>query len=225
MLLTLIRTVLLYALLILAVRLMGKRQVGEMEPAEFVVTMLVANLAAIPMQDGATPLYSGIVPIFAVLSMELILSCLSFRFLPFRKLLCGKPVILIWEGKVDQSALARTLITQDELTRQLRQQGVTEIEKVQYAILETNGQVSVFPYPQHAPVTAKDAGVNTEKGSFPVALVSDGKLLTENLRFVGKDAAWVHDALSMRHASLSSTWMLTLDSSGKTAFIPKEDEK
>lgn len=225
MLLTLIRTVLLYGLLIIAVRLMGKRQVGEMEPAEFVVTMLVANLAAIPMQDGATPLYSGIVPIFAVLSMELILSCLSFRFLPFRKLLCGKPVILIWEGQVDQPALAKTLITQDELTRQLRQQGVTEIGKVQYAILETNGQVSVFPFPQHAPATAKDAGVKAEESPFPIALVSDGKLLTENLRFAGRDASWVQGELSRHNASLSSTWMLTVDSGGKTAFIPKEAAK
>ena len=120
MLLSYLRTICLYLVLILVVRLMGKRQIGEMEPAEFVVTMLIANLAAIPMQDSGIPLLSGLVPILTVLGVQLILAVASMRFISFRRLLCGKPVILIREGTIDQTNLRRARITLDELTEHLR---------------------------------------------------------------------------------------------------------
>ena len=121
MLLSYLRTICLYLVLILVVRLMGKRQIGEMEPAEFVVTMLIANLAAIPMQDSGIPLLSGLVPILTVLGVQLILAVASMRFISFRRLLCGKPVILIREGTIDQTNLRRARITLDELTEHLRE--------------------------------------------------------------------------------------------------------
>ena len=124
MILSYFRTLFLYLVLIFAVRLMGKRQIGEMEPAEFVVTMLVANLAAIPMQDGAIPLYSGLVPILTVLGMELVLSGLILRSVRLRQLLCGKPVILIDNGKILQENLKSARINLDELTGQLRAKDV-----------------------------------------------------------------------------------------------------
>lgn len=158
MLLSYLRTILLYLILILVVRLMGKRQIGEMEPAEFVVTMLIANLAAIPMQDSGIPLLSGLVPILTVLGVQLILAVASMRFIAFRRLLCGKPVILISEGKIDQVNLRRARITLDELTEHLRERRSWIWARCQYAILETNGQISVFPYPQYKPASAKDAG-------------------------------------------------------------------
>ena len=120
MLLSYMRTIILYLVLVAVIRLMGKRQVGQMEPSEFVVTMLIANLASIPMQDGGIPLYSGLVPILTVLGVELILTALSMRFVPFRKLLCGRPVILIENGKILQQNLRSTCITLDELTELLR---------------------------------------------------------------------------------------------------------
>ena len=163
MILSYLRTLLLYLVLILAVRLMGKRQIGEMEPAEFVVTMLVANLAAIPMQDGAIPLYSGLVPMLTVLGLELVLSGISLRSVPIRRLLCGKPVILIDNGKILQENLRKTRITLDELTGHLREKDVLDIRTVQFAILETNGNLSVFPYPKAKPASAKDAGVEARK--------------------------------------------------------------
>ena len=159
MLLSYLRTICLYLVLILVVRLMGKRQIGEMEPAEFVVTMLIANLAAIPMQDSGIPLLSGLVPILTVLGVQLILAVASMRFISFRRLLCGKPVILIREGTIDQTNLRRARITLDELTEHLREREVLDLGQVQYAILETNGQISVFPYPQYKPASAKDAGL------------------------------------------------------------------
>ena len=141
MLLSYLRTICLYLVLILVVRLMGKRQIGEMEPAEFVVTMLIANLAAIPMQDSGIPLLSGLVPILTVLGVQLILAVASMRFISFRRLLCGKPVILIREGTIDQTNLRRARITLDELTEHLREREVLDLGQVQYAILETNGQI------------------------------------------------------------------------------------
>ena len=222
MLLSYVRTVLLYLVLIAVIRLMGKRQVGQMEPSEFVVTMLVANLASIPMQDGGIPLYSGIVPILTVLALELILSGLVLRSIPLRRLLCGKPVILIENGRILQNNLRRTRITLDELTSQLREKDVLEPGEVQYAILETNGNISVFPYPAQQPATAKDAGIIAKRRYLPVTVVGDGYLYRENLALAGKDEAWLNKILKEKDADLASTWLLTVDGSDRVYFVKKE---
>ena len=148
MLLSYIRTVILYLVLVFGVRFMGKRQIGQMEASEFVVTMLIANLASIPMQDGGIPLFSGLVPILTVLGVELVLSGLMIKSVRFRRLLCGKPVILIDNGKLLQENLRSTRVTLDELAGHLREKDVLDIRSVQYAILETDGNLSVFPYPE-----------------------------------------------------------------------------
>ena len=131
MILSYIRTIILYIVLIFGIRLMGKRQIGQMEASEFVVTMLVANLAAIPMQDGGIPLYSGLVPILTVLGMELVFSGIIMHSIRFRKLLCGKPVILIDNGKILQENLRATRVTLDELASHLRQKDVMDLKAVQ----------------------------------------------------------------------------------------------
>ena len=223
MLLVYLRTILLYLFLILAVRIMGKRQVGEMEPAEFVVTMLVANLAAIPMQDGGIPLFSGLIPIFTVLAVEVLLAYLAIRSIRFRKLLCGKPVILIENGRILQKELTRTRISQDELTCHLRSSGVLDIRSVQFAILETNGKVSVFPFPKDQPATAKDAGIPAKARHLPITLISDGRLLSDNLARSGKDRAWLDRTLREKGADMAGTWMLSVDDGGTVVFVPRED--
>ena len=222
MILSYIRTVMLYLILIAVVRFMGKRQIGQLEPSEFVVTMLVADLAAIPMQDGAISLLSGLVPILTVLAMELILSGLSMRSIRLRKLLCGKPVILIENGKINQRNLRRTQVTLDELSGHLREKDVLDIQTVQYAILETDGNLSVFPYPAELPARAKDAGVKAGKQYLPVTIVSDGHLLENNLRVAKKDGAWLHRVLQERSATLEGTYLLTVDEKGQVYYIPKE---
>ena len=218
MILSYLRTLLLYLVLIFAVRLMGKRQIGEMEPAEFVVTMLVANLAAIPMQDGAIPLYSGLVPILTVLGLELVLSGATLRSVKLRKLLCGKPVILIDNGKLLQDNLRNARITLDELTGHLREKDVLDIQTVQFAILETNGNLSVFPYPKEKPASAKDAG----KQYLPVTIVEDAYLSKENLRRAGKDETWLKKVLAERNADVMSTYLLTVDASDQVLWLGKE---
>lgn len=218
------RTLILYGVLIMIIRLMGKRQIGQMEPAEFVVTMLVANLAAIPMQDGGIPLFSGLVPILTVLGMELVLSWLSVKNLTFRKLLCGKPVILIENGNIMQENLKRTRVSLDELTSHLRQKDVLDIGQVQYAILETDGNLSVFPYPKYRPATCKEAGIPADKQSLPVVLLSDGKLIEENLFLMKKDLRWLRRELQSRNTTPEEVYFMTLDQQGHILCIPKEKE-
>ena len=222
MILSYIRTIVLYLVLIAVIRLMGKRQIGQMEPAEFVVTMLVANLASIPMQDGGIPLYSGLVPILTVLGVELLLSGLSMRSVKLRRLLCGKPVILIENGRILQNNLRSTRVTLDELTELLREKDVLDLRSVQYAILETNGNLSVFPYPSERPASAAEAGVVPKPQHLPVTIVSDGKLLSANLAKAGRDERWVQKTLQKHHATINTTWLLTVDTEDQVVFYPKE---
>ena len=225
MLLSYIRTIILYLILIFVIRLMGKRQVGQMEPSEFVVTMLVANLASIPMQDGGIPLYSGLIPILTVLGAELVLSAISMYSVGLRRLLCGKPVILIENGRILRQNLRRTRISLDELTGQLREKDVLDPASVQYAILETNGQLSVFPFPKYRPASAKEAGIQAEKQSLPVTIIADGHLFHKNLPVAGKDLIWVEKVLKARNATIRDTFLLTVDGREQIFWLGKEDAK
>ena len=219
---TLIRTVLLYGLLILSVRLMGKRQVAEMEPAEFVVTMLLANLAAVPMQDNALPLISGLVPIFAILSLELMMAVGTVRFLPLRRLLCGRPTVLIRDGVIDQRAMSLSRVSLDELFQKLREKDAFDLAAVKYAILETDGELSVLPYPEHRQVTVGDCGLRPGKAELPYTLISDGNLLKKNLLAAGYDLAWLRDQLQQRHLRRRDVFLMTADRSGAVLLIRKE---
>ena len=222
MLLSYLRTAMLYLVLIAVIRLMGKRQIGQMEPSEFVVTMLVANLASIPMQDGGIPLLSGLVPILTVLGIELVLSTLSLRSIRVRKLLCGKPVVLIENGRILQDNLRKTSITLDELSGHLRLKDVLDPTAVQFAILETDGNLSVFPYPKHRPASASEAGIQAKPQYLPVTIVGDGYLYRDNLPLIGKDEAWVNRVLQARQATIATTWLLTCDKADHICFYPKE---
>ena len=220
--LSLLRTALLYLVLVLAVRMMGKRQIGQMEASEFVVTMLVANLAAIPMQDGAIPLYSGLVPILTVLGLELVLSGLLLRSMLLRKFFCGKPVILIDNGKILADNLRRTRVTLDELMGHLRQKDVLDIRTVQFAILETDGTLSVFPYPKYVPAGAGDAGIKVQEQYLPITLIQDGVVIRENLDKTGKDEKWLEKTLKKKGSNAESTLFMTLDEGGTVVWIGKE---
>ena len=224
MILSYIRTVILYLVLILVIRLMGKRQIGEMEPAEFVVTMLVANLAAIPMQDAGIPLLTGLIPILTVLGVELVLSWLMLCSGPLRRLFCGKPVLLIDNGRLLQGNLRLTRVTLDELMEELRLKGVTDLNTVRYAILETNGQLSTLLYAKDQPASARDAGQKVQEVELPITVISDGKLLSTNLAKTGKDENWVNAELRKRNCTQKDTLLLTVDSAGKVFFVRKKEQ-
>ena len=222
MILSYFRTVILYSVLIAVIRLMGKRQIGQMEPSEFVVTMLVANLASIPMQEDGIPLFSGLIPILTVLGMELVLSHLSLKSMRFRRLLCGKPVILIENGTILQDNLRKTRVTMDELTGHLREKDVLDLQSVQYAILETNGNLSVFPYPKERPASAKEAGIAVKKQYLPITIISDGVVLHKNLAVAGKDIRWLEQVLAQKHSTVAQTWLLTVDGGDRIRFYRKD---
>lgn len=213
------RAIFLYLVLIITVRLMGKRQVGQMEPSEFVVTMLLADLASIPMDDPSVPITQGLLPMAAVLVTELGLSLLSRDFIVFRKLLCGKPVILIENGRLLQKNLRKTRISPDELTGHLRIKDVLDITTVQYAILETNGELSVFLWPEYQP---PKAGKDGDPQSLPVTLIENGVLMQKNLFISGKDEAWVHKTLRRRKSTIERTYLLTVDGNNQVVWLSKE---
>ncbi len=219
---SLIRTFLLYTLLIVAVRLMGKRQVAEMEPAEFVVTMLLANLASVPMQDNGLPLLSGLVPIFTILGMELIVAVLTARFVPLRRVLCGRPSILIRNGGIDQRAMETSRVSAEELFQKLREKDVFDLRAVKYAILETDGELSVLPYPKYQSVTAGDLSLPGGQADLPFPLISGGVVLRHNLKDAGYDKIWLDRELRSRGLREKDVYLMTADRAGKVLVIRKE---
>ena len=224
MLFSFIRAMILYVLLVAVIRMMGKRQVGQMEPSEFVVTMMVADFASIPLAEASVPLYTGVVPILTVLGMELVLSGLAMWSVGFRRFVCGKPVILIENGRILQDNLRRTRVTMDELTGHLREKDVLDLHSVQYAILETNGNLSVFPYAKDAPASAQAAGISVQEQFLPVTVICDGKLEKKNLQLTGRDERWLEKELKKQKATVEQTWLLTVDKAGTVFFCRKEEQ-
>ena len=222
MLLPYFRTVILYLVMILVIRILGKRQIGQMEPSEFVVTMMVANLATIPMENLEVSLLQGLIPIGTLLAVELTMTQLNLKSSRLRKLLCGKPEILIENGNILQQNLRKTRISLDELTGHLREKDVLDIRAVQYAILETNGNLSVFPYPKEMPASARDAGIQVRKQALPITIISDGELLQENLALIKKDRNWLNRVLQYHTCDIKGTYLLTVDKEDHIHFIRKE---
>ena len=206
------RTVILYFLIMLGLRLMGKRQIGELEPSELVLTMMISDLATVPMQDFGIPLLAGVIPILTLLSLSLLLSQLSLLNLRFRELMCGTPTVLIRSGHLQQAAMRENRYTLDELLEQLR-----------YAVLENSGQLSVLPWARQKPPTAEELGFHPAEGTLPVILINDGRVLQKNLRRCGRDEAWLQSVLKREKHTAGEIFLLTVDENGKTLCIPKED--
>ena len=203
------RTVILYFLIMTGLRLMGKRQIGELEPGELVLTMMISDLATVPMQDFGIPLAAGVIPILTLLSLSVLLSQLSLRSLRFREIMCGTPAVLIREGVLQQKAMRENRYTLDELLEELRGQGIFRIEDAGWAVLENSGQLSVLP--------------RTEKGTLPAVLINDGRVLGRQLAECGLDRPWLDRRL--REQGLSGpeeAFLLTLDEKGRIFCVKKE---
>ena len=214
-----VRTVLFYAALVAVIRLMGKRQVGQMEPSEFVVTMLIANLAAVPLENLDQSVWGGLVPMGVVLVCERLLSWVCLKSIGARKLLCGKPVVLIENGKLLEDNLRKTRVNLDELSGHLREQGVLAIETVQFAILETNGCLTVFEFPEFTPAPQ---GPGAKQQELPYTVISDGRVLTENLHLLGRDVGWLQKKLHGKGLTASDVFLMTLTQSGTVALFPRK---
>ena len=219
----LIRTIILFLSLLLTMRLLGKRQLGELELSELVVSVVVADLASTPLQDIGIPLLNGLVPIVVLFCCELLISGLSLRHIRLRELIFGRPSILIQQGRICQDAMAKNRFTLDELTEELRSQGYLDISKIQYAILENNGQLSILPFPGEQTPTASQLGLTVEDPGMPVILISDGRVLERNLRKVGRNGAWLQKELAARGAkNPREVYLFTLDALGRIYYAGRD---
>ena len=208
----LVRTIILYLFIIVGIRLMGKRQVGELEPSELVMSLIIADLAAVPMQDYGIPLLTGLIPIFALLALTMMLSVLTMRSLTIRTLLCGRPSIIIRAGELDIGEMQRNRLTVDELLEELRGKGCTDPSQVWYAILETNGQLSVLPRAAQKPPTSQQLNKNFPDSELPLVLISDGRVLEDNLERLGHDRAWL--SRQVPDGTVSGQFLVMGDKSG-----------
>lgn len=222
---TIIRTLILYALITLGIRLMGKRQVGEMQPNELVVTLLISEIAAIPLQDTSQPILSGAVAIFMLVILEIIVSVLTMKSLFMRKIMNGKSAVIIKNGCIDQNAMRRVRMTVLDLIELLRRQNVFDISTVAFAVLEVNGNLSVLLNSRDEPATADDLNIKKEKAVLPLPVISDGRLIKESLYALEIETDDVVHALKGSKAEIENVFLMTMDRNKKSNIVKMRDKK
>lgn len=223
MLIPLLRTLILYLAIILALRLMGKRQVGEMQPGELVVTILVSAVASVPMQDMDIPLSHGLVPVLTLIAAEVLVSALTLKSSWLRLLLTGKPVPVIREGQLDQQALRRLRLSTDDLLEDLRLGGVFDVRQVAFAQLETNGQLSILLESREAPATAGQLGIKTRRAQPLLTVISDGVVREAALKQLEKDRDWLERVLKAEGiATPERVFLFCADREGNRVLFKKE---
>lgn len=223
MLVSLFRVLILYPFVIFGVRLMGKRQIGELQPTELVVTILISNIATLPLEDQNLPLLMGIAPMIALISFEVLLSWGVLRNKKLRRLLSGSPQIIIENGAIDQKKLTELRFSLDDLMTALRGNGVFDLREVQLAIVETNGKVSVYQKAQSRPVTCADLHLNVPDTPPPEVLIADGMLSAEGIAAAGCTESEVQQMLAKQHLQAADVFLMTGDSSGIAQLIEKEE--
>lgn len=222
MIISIIRTVILYAFVVFSVRIMGKRQISDMQPSELVITLIISEIAAIPMQNTSQPLISGVIPVLVLVALEIIASVIMMKSGKFRKLVCGSPIVVIRDGEILQNEMRRLRLTTEDLCVQLRQQNIFSIEDVQYCIVETNGKVSVLEKPQSRQPSAKDFGIEISDNKIETVVVSDGQILDNSLKLCRKSKNDVIEILKKENTKLSDVFIMTLDALGKYNIVWKE---
>ena len=218
-----VRTVILYFAILISMRIMGKRQLGEMEISEFIVAALIADLAATPLQDIGIPLLNGLVPIIIMFCFEIIIAGLNMRSVKLRKLTYGRPEIIIRNGRIIREAMHKNRFTLDELMQELRAQGLTDTAQVEYAVLETNGQLSIILKSGNQPATASQMGVDADDVSYAHIIINEGRILDNNLELLGRDRRWLSNELKRQNfRSADEVYILTLSESGRVFCQAKE---
>lgn len=222
MIIVIMRSVILYVVVLIVMRIMGKRQIGQLQPFELVITIIISELAAVPMQDTGIPLLYGIVPILILMTAQILLSFISLKSVKARAFICGRPSILIEDGIIMERELSRLYFNINDLLEQLRVKGYPDIKDVEFAILETEGQLSVIPKSAKRPVTPQDLSLNTEQEKLPITLIIDGTMIRENLIIARISENDLKNALD-KHGILSYDQVLFagLDSSGKFFYQEK----
>lgn len=224
MLIVFIRTIILYILVLAVMRFMGKREIGQLQPFELVISIMIADLASIPMSDVGVPIFNGIVPILSLLIMHLLISLGNLKSINFRGVICGKPSILIYRGKIDEQKLKKERYTINELQERLRGKEVFNIGDVEYAILETSGEINVILKPEKRNPTLEDMNIKPEYDGISYDLVIDGVIQRENLSKINKDYKWLESQVSKFGFEPEQALVVTIDASGKI-FCQKKEGK
>lgn len=223
MLITFIRSIILYIIVLIVMRLMGKREIGQLQPFELAISIMIADLATIPMTEIGIPIFNGIIPILGLLFMHLIISMSNLKSSKIREIICGKPRILIYRGKIDEKALKKERFTINELQEKLRGNGVVNLGDVEYAILETSGDVTVIQKPDKRTTIPADFNIMPEYEGIPYDLIIDGKIMEKNLQALGKNYIWLDKQVKKFGIKPEEALIVTIDGKGQFFCQKKED--
>ena len=222
MLIVIIRAFILYFVIILAVRLMGKRQIGELQPSELVVTLLLSNIATLPVEDISIPMTMGLVPIFTLVSIDVIVSCLTLRFRGLRRAVSGSAKIIISGGKIDQHVMRELRFTTDDLMAALRSQQIFDLNEVQLAVAETTGTISGYPKKSAQPVTCEDMSIKCENTDPPVMVIADGEVSKAALRYLDLDEKWLDSVIKAKGTTVENVFIMTAENGSTYTIIERE---
>ena len=222
MLITFFRSIVLYIIVLIVMRLMGKREIGQLQPFELAISIMIADLASIPMTDPGTPIFNGIIPILGLLIMHLLISMINLKSSKAREIICGRPSILIYRGKIDEKNLRKERFTINELEERLRGNNVINLGDVEYAILETSGQVTVIQKPDKRNTIPQDFNIIPEYEGIPYDLVVDGKVMEDNLKAIGKDYKWLKKQVEKFNMKPEEALVVTFDGKGQIFCQKKE---
>lgn len=225
MLVTFTRSIFLYIIVLIVMRLMGKREIGQLQPFEFVISIMIADLAATPMSNSGIPITNGIIPILGLLVMHLIISFASLKSTKLRGLISGKPSILIYRGKINEDMLRKERFTINELQERLRDSNIMNLGDVEYAILETSGQINVIQKPNKRNTIPEDFGIEPEYEGIPYDLVIDGRIMSENLKKIGKNYEWVKKQVEKFGYKPEEALIVTIDGKNQIFAQKKEDKE
>ena len=216
------RTIVIYILVLFVMRFMGKREIGQMQPLELVIVIMIADLAATPMAEIGIPILYGVIPMLGLLMMHLIISLLNLKSIKVREIICGKPRILIYRGRIDEKAMIKENFTINELQERLRVNNITNIGDVEFAILETSGQISVVLKPEKRALKPEDFNIEAKYEGIAYDLVIDGKIMSDNLNKIGKDYNWLEEEAGKFNIKPEEALIIVLNGDG-TIFCQKKE--
>ena len=219
------RAIILYALVIFSIRLMGKRQIGELQPSELVITILVSNIATLPIEDTTIPMTTGIIPILTLVSLDVIMSALTLRSKKLRQIVSGSPKVIISNGEIDQAQMKKLRFSVDDLMESLHDYNIFDISEVQYAIVETTGKISVMQKNDYRSLTPSDIELYGESKNPPQILIDDGVVMRGAIKFLGLDMKFLNEILKKNKVDVSDVFLMSCDEDKNYKLIKKEDSQ
>ena len=221
---TLIRTIILYILIIFSLRIMGKRQIGELQPTELVITILISNIASLPIEDPSVPLLIGIIPILTLVCFDVLISVLTLSSSKLRNLISGNPKIIIKNGIIDQKVVKELRFSIDDLMEQIRTKDVFNLEEIDYAIVETTGNISIYKKFEYQNVNTKMLNIKNSGETIPFVVISDGYIVTENLSYCNMTVSKIKEEVAKQKFDIDNVYLMTANSNGDFIIIPKENK-